>query len=261
MGSPPLRFVALLAAVAIAGVTAVSARADDQAARRVATSFMDALVRGDGKTACSLFTPETLQRLGGAERCNRMFAPSPEADDYRVMWILQEAFVAAQKSAVKRRGQFVTKKFRAKALARDMERLHEALTVHLGHDPSAAVGQLSTTVVLDTRSTARRVVLYAESDDGSIYRLSGTMLGDPDMREVWQGTPEVKPQEPEGRTWYELGETTFRGDSRAWMNVTWLYQDEEDLYRYELVLVLARVGDAYLVHDVFYSLASESDEG
>lgn len=166
MGSPPLRFVVLLAAAALAGATAVSARADEQGARRVAASFLDALIREDAEAACALFTAETLQRLGGAERCRRMFGPAPDAEDYEAMSTLHAAFVAAEKSAVKRRGQFVTKTFRAKAPARDMGRLNDAVTVRVGRDPSSAAGQLASTVILDSRTTSRRVVMYVESDDG-----------------------------------------------------------------------------------------------
>ena len=56
-----------------------------------------------------------------------------------------------------------------------------------GKGPQAAKGQLATTVVLDTRTTRRRVVLYAEGDTGTIYRATGTAFTDPTLKRAGQG--------------------------------------------------------------------------
>src|SRR5207253_6187867 len=72
-----------------------------------------------------------------------------------------------------------------------MERIDGDLTVKVGKGPKAAAGQLSTTAVLDTRTNARRVVIYAEGDSGTIYRATGTAFADPRFQKVAQGIPEA----------------------------------------------------------------------
>jgi hypothetical protein len=261
MGSPPLRLLAVVTALALAAVgTAAVARADEAGARATATAFLDALLRDDAKGACSLFSADAVSRMGGAERCERAYAPSPDEADYEVMFTLQRAFRVAEKSAVKRRGQFVTKRFRATALAREMEKLDEELTVRLGDGPAAARGQLATTVVVDRRSTSRRLVLYAESDDGSIFRISGVMLGNTDFQEVAQGTPEATRPDT-SRTWFELGRTTAQADGTVWVDGTWFYESSEGGEQYPFLLVLVPAANGYRIDDLYYSTIPEVEIG
>lgn len=123
----------------------------------------------------------------------------------------------------------------------------------MGNGPQAARGQLPTTVVVDRRSTSRRLVLYAESDDGSIFRISGVMLGNTDVREVAQGIPEGE-RPPSFRLWYELGRTTAHVDGTTWVEATWVIESSDGVERYPVLLVVAAATDGrHLVADVYYS--------
>jgi hypothetical protein len=151
----------------------------------------------------------------------------------------------------------VTKKFGVNKLARDMEKIEPELTVVVGKGPSAAKGRLVTTVVLDRRTTARRVVLYAESDDGSIWRMSAALDGGAQLDEVAQGIPETTtppaaPSEPE--VTYGIDSVSLLSDGRAFVGVTLREEEDGEEETYSLVLVLARVGTAYLVDDLLVSL-------
>lgn len=262
MESPPLRLAVVFGVlVAALGAAAGTARADESAVRATAVAFVDALNREDAATACRMLASPALARVGGPERCLKTLGGDREgAADYRAISTLQDAFRAAEKSAVRRRGAFVTKSFRLAALARDMQRIDDELTVRVGRGPRAAAGQLPTTVVLDTRSNARRVVLYAESDDGSIFRLSGAMLGHADVDEVAQGIAEASPPAAEPRE--EGLSVSFQVDhviehvGGAFVRGTLVYQ--ADGMRVEVVIALELVleSGSYLVNDYFYSLIS-----
>ena len=259
MGSPPLRIAAVVVAGILAGLAALPARADEQAATRAATAFLDAVGRGDADAVCAMFTPTALDRLGGAEKCRRLYGEQPDNSDFDAMRILQDALRAAEKSAVRRRGKFVTASFKVGALARDMERFDEDLTVRLGTGPRAAAGQLSTTVVLDRRTNARRVVLYAESDDGSIYRLSAAMLGRPDYEEVAQGVAEKDPgPSNEGTFAFQLGEVTAASGGRMFVAAKLMYTEDDETYTLDALIELAAASDGYRVADLYYSLVSSA---
>lgn len=260
MGSPPLRVLCLVLVVLIAGVAAVPAHAaDDAAARAAASSFLNALAIGDVATFCGLLTPETLARFGGVERCRRAFT-EPVRSDYETMGTLQRAYRAAQKSASKRKHQYVTKKFGPAALARDMQRIDKALTVRLGRSPSAAAGQLSTTIVLDTRSTARRLVLYAESDDGSIFRLSAPAQGEVEFDEVAQGVPEVPapsgPPEPQFQVL--LGDVISTANGNALVTATLVATEDGEVENYSVLVEVAATPAGYRVVTFYYSIFDEA---
>ena len=256
MAPPQLRLLVVLALAAVLVVGAAApARADEQGARATATAFLAALSRGDAASVCSLFSAEALEKLGGADRCRRSYSESPDEEDYRATWMLDQAFGAAEKSAVKRRGQFVTKSFVAKSLARDMERIDEDLTVKLGRGPKAAVGQLATTVVLDVRSNARRLVLYVESDDGSILRMSGTMLGRREIVEVATGVPEADRPEEDALS-FSIDRVTANGDGSSLVRVSVSYVEGGITIRYVYLLEVVPAGGGYAISDFFYSLIS-----
>jgi hypothetical protein len=261
MGSPPLRLIALLAAVLVAGATAVPARADEQGARQTAAAFLEALRQGDGAGVCALLTPQALSAAGGSADCAKTYSPQAEPSDFLAYEQLHTALRAAEKSAVKRRGQFVTKRFKVAQLAREMQRIDEELTVKLGNGPTAASGQLVTTVVLDRRSSSRRVVLYAEADDGSIWRLSSVMLGNPDITEVAQGVPEAAPAPREPSFTFGIRGVTFLADGSVLVaaSITYVFGDES--YTYGALIQLAPAGAGYLVADAFYSLVDVTESG
>jgi hypothetical protein len=261
MGSPPLRLIALLAAGSLAGVAAAPAHADEQGARHAAEAFLQALRMSNSTAACALLTPQALATAGGTAECEKAYGPADESPDYEAYGHLQQALRAAEKSAVKRRGQFVNKRFTVAKLAREMEKIDEELTVKVGQGPGAAAGQLVTTVVLDRRSSARRVVLYAEADDGSIWRLSSVMLGSPDIEEVAQGVPETGPAPREPAFEFTVGSVTFLPDGTALVRASITYRLADESYTYGALMQLAPAGAGYLVADAFYSFVDVTETG
>lgn len=245
----------LVAFAVLAGAAAVPAALADPAddARATATRFADAFSRGDSKTACGLLTPAALERLGGRDVCELVFSLSASftAQDAAVMRLLRRAHEAAHKSSEKRAGQYVSKKFNLRALARDMERIDGTLTVKLGGGPRAAAGQLDTTVVIDTRSTARRLVLYAESDDGSIWRLSAPSWGEPDLEEIAQGIPEAPPEPAFAMS---IDSVTLLSDGRALARGTLKISDDRDEGVFPMALVLVPSAGGFLVDDLLISI-------
>jgi hypothetical protein len=259
VGSPPfLRLAALVAAATVcaaAAATAASATPEDDA-RATAVAFADALTRGDHDRVCSLFSPDALRRLGGMERCRAPETDTEDEVDYVVLETLSRAHVAARLSATKRNGHYVTKRFGAKKLARDMEQLDDELTVKIGRGAAAAKGQLDSTVVLDPRTSARRVVLYAESDDGSIFRLSATSTGRPSYDEVGVGIPESTrpPAEPPALSFaVTIDSVTLDVSGTAYARGTYALSVDDMSIKLGLLLVLVRVDGAYFVDDMYYS--------
>jgi hypothetical protein len=254
MGSRRRLLLAVLVLVAsTASVSAAHADAAEEA-RAVADRFVKALLAGDVDTVCGLMSPKAQSRLGGADRCKRLFSDSTSDADRAAQLTLIRAASAAERSASRRNGQYVTKKFRLKHLARDIEFLEPDLTVVLGKGPDAAAGRLPTTVVIDTRSSARRLVLYAESDDGSIWRVTLAREGGGRLEEVAQGVPESsgsKPAEPE--ITYSIDSVALGTDARVIVSFTFVAVDDRERETWQLAIVLAPVGTSYLVDDLLYS--------
>jgi hypothetical protein len=254
------RFVLLIATLVTAsclGATATAATPEEDA-RATADAFVDALLHGNAERLCSLLSPAALERLGGPEQCRSSFTDTEADDDedYDAVDTLMRAYTAARLSATKRKGRFVTPKFGPRKLARDMEQLDSELTVKLGHSSAAAKGQLATTVILDTRSTARRVVLYAESDSGSIYRLSGTTGGRPSYDEVGVGIPEASPSSegpPERTVSAAISSVTVDTTGTAFARGTYTLTLEDHTFRLDILVVLVRVDGSYFVDDIFFS--------
>jgi hypothetical protein len=252
---------AILAGVAVCAVaaTAAPARSSNDAAD-VASRFLTALVLGDGKGACSLMTSTAVGRLEGIERCERAmgsFAAFSE-QDYQAFRSLDRAYEAAQENARTRGGKYVTKRFGARALARAIERAEPTLTVKLGRGPQAARGQLEQTIILDQRSTARRLVLYSESDDGSIWRLSAPASGEPDFDEVAQGIPESAPPDPS--TLFSIGSIMSLEQGQM------LVRAQLKLFAFvdaaiHVALVLTPSSGSYLVDDMLFSMVGGVEVG
>ena len=276
VGSPPLRhFLAVssvVGAIALASVSAATAAATSSAddAKTAATAFVQALGQRDAQRFCSLLSPDALQRTGGQAECLSSLSGGDEEDDadYATIEVLDRGYTAAKLSSTKRKGQFVTKKFGPKKLARDMEQLDSELNVKLGKSWTAAKGQLATTVILDTRSTARRLVLYAESDDGSIIRLSATPTGRPGYDEVGTGIAETSP--PSGGDsaptfTATIDSVIFDAAGAAYARGTLAISDPEEegfTFHYGILVVLVQVNGSWYVDDFFYStLSSGPDEG
>ena len=251
---------ALLAGLTLAGF-AGTARADNASdARAVADRFMAALIASDGQTACSLLSPRALAAFGGPE-CPQHFSSSADTSeaDFDALDTLVDAFKAARQSSARRHGAFVRKGFTVKKLARDMERIDSAITVKVGKGPLAAKGQLSTTVVLDRRTSARTVVIYVEGDSGAIYRAIGTAFDDPTIRKVADGTPEA-PKPPAAPPTYTIDSVTIAADGRAFVAIT-VTDPTSTPASVPFYLLLVPSDRGYLVDDILIPLIATIGEG
>ena len=252
--------IAVVTTLALAGL-AGTARADDSSdARAAGDRFVTALVSGDAVGICNTLTPRAVTALGGPQECPSHFTDDSDTGDYAALETLLKAYRAARQSSAARRGDFVRKHFTVRQLARDMERIDSDLTVKVGKGPKAAAGQLSTTAVLDTRTSARRVVIYAESDGGSIFRATGTAFSDPSLRKVAQGIPEAPkpppaPTPPPPTLTWSVDALSFLPDRTAYAVVT-LKDPTQQPPTESLVLVLKPGTSGYLVDDVLISLIS-----
>jgi hypothetical protein len=244
---------ALLALLALAGF-AGTARADNASdAKDVAGRFMTALLTNDSKTACSLLSPRALAAFGGPD-CQKEFATSDTSDaDIDALDTLTSAFKAARRSSARRHGDFVRKGFTVKQLARDMQRIDSDLTVKVGKGPLAAKGQLATTVVLDRRTTARRVVMYVEGDSGAIYRATGTAFDDPTIGKVAEGIPE-SPKPPSAPLTVTVDSVAFTSDGKAFVTVTVTDPTSSPPASVPFYLLLVPSDRGYLVDDILLSL-------
>ncbi len=261
MGSPLRRLgstVLIVLAIASACASAASARPTTvDEAGATALAFLNALGNNQPDKLCAMFTARAVAKLGGLEKCTTAFTQEdPTGDpDFAAVDTLSHAWAAAKKSASKRHGDFVTKHFKPLALARAMERLDPEVTVRLGRAPTAAAGQLVTTTILDTRSTGRRLVLYAESDDGSIMRLTASKHGTPTLDEVAQGVPEApstKPDKPEFTAAIDSVTIDSAGTASAWGTYAVTYEGETLSAR--VLILLTPSGTGYQVDDFFYSI-------
>jgi hypothetical protein len=255
-----LRLATAAVAVLVAAGFAGTARADNAAdARAVADRFMTAVVTNDGVTACNLFTPRALEAFGGKDCAERFSSTDASDSDYDALETLRKAYTAARKSSARRHGDFVRKGYGIKKLARDMERIDSDLTVKVAKGPLAAKGQLSTTAFLDKRTTARRVVIYAEGDSGAIYKVTGTAFSDPTLSKVADGTPEA-PKAPPPPLKYTIDSLALTADAKAYVGVTFIDPEtSKSAGSFVLLLVLSDRG--YLVDDILLPIVSTVDEG
>jgi hypothetical protein len=249
-----------VAAVLSLGALAGTARADNASdARAVADRFMAALIAGDAKTACSLLSPRALAALGGPDCPNRFLSSDTSDADIDALDTLTSAFKAARRSSARRHGDFVRKGFTVKQLARDMERIDSELHVKVGKGPLAAKGQLATTAVLDSRTTARRVVIYVEGDSGAIYRATGTAFDDPTVRKVADGTPEA-PKPPPAPPTYTIDSVAVASDGKAVVMAT-VSDPAGSSPSVPFYLLLVPSDRGYLVDDILLPLIALVGEG
>jgi hypothetical protein len=250
-----------LAALALLGAAVLAAAADAATAttvddaKAVATLFLNALAVGDGKTACGEMTPDLVAKLGGAATCAQGVSSSDVTHDEDAQTTLFLAYTAAREVARKHGNAFTSKKFKLRDLAAAIEKLASSIDVRLGKGPLAARGQLATTAVLDTRSTGRRAVFYAESDSGDILRLSGTVKGGADVAVVAQGTPEAPstPSAPVAAFTFVFGDDFEAPDGTVLLDVLLQSTDPAAPSNGALLLRLIPVDGRYLVDDLFVS--------
>lgn len=249
-----------IAALVVVGVLAGAATAataspaDD--AQAAASSFLNAWAVRDGQAACRLLTPDALAKFGGETTCEQSFSQNDEqsADDDAQQTLLL-AFVAARQIARAHRNAFTSKTFTLKRLAAAIDARVPSIDVRLGGGPLAAKGQLSTTAVLDTRSTARRAVFYAESDSGDILRASGAPSGGFDLQLVAQGIPETGPKAPQPPAFtFVFGDVFAASDGSVLLDTQLSSTDPKQTEKVALLLRLVPVGGHYLVDDLFVSV-------
>ena len=135
-----------------------------------------------------------------------------------------------------------------------MERIDSELTVKVGKGPQAARGQLSTTVVLDTRTSKRRVVIYVEGDSGTIYRATGTAFTDPTIKKAGQGIPESPKPQPKPPT-YTIDAVSILPDGRAFVAIS-VTDPTSSPATVPFYLVLVPSDRGYLVDDILISFVS-----
>jgi hypothetical protein len=144
-----------------------------------------------------------------------------------------------------------------------MERIDGDLRVIVGKNAKAAAGRLATTAVLDTRTNARRVVIYAEADSGAIFRVTGTAFSDPRITRVAQGIPEApKPPSPAAQSpppslTHTVNSVTIAANGTAYVAET--IADTAEKYSTDVLLVLVPSASGYLVDDALISLVSILD--
>ena len=126
-----------------------------------------------------------------------------------------------------------------------IQKHYGGVRVVTGRGPGAAKGRPSTWLVVDeARSSATRLVLYAESDAGTIFRLVGGVSSRPSVTAAAQGLPEPEP--PIG--WQVDGlELGGGGSAFVWGSLS---VGEE---RTAVLLRLAVEGGAWRVADLFVS--------
>jgi hypothetical protein len=247
---------AMLAVAGLAG----TARADNASdARAVADRFMTALIAGDTKSMCGLLSPRAVAAFGGPG-CPNLTSDDSTGADIDALDTLTSAYKAARRSSAKRHGDFVRKGFTVKQLARDMERIDGDLTVKVGKGPLAAKGQLATTVVLDSRTSARRVVIYVEGDSGAIYRASGTAFDDPTVQKVAEGTAEA-PKPPPAPPTYTIDSVAIAPDGKAFVSITVTDPSSSPPASSPFYLLLVPSARGYLVDDILLPLVALVGEG
>jgi len=126
--------------------------------------------------------------------------------------------------------------------------------VKVGKGPLAAKGQLSTTAVLDRRTSARRVVIYVEGDSGAIYRASGTAFDDPTVRKVADGTPEA-PKPPSAPPTYTIDSVAVAPDGKAYVSIT-VTDPSSNPPTVPFYLLLVPSDHGYLVDDILLPLVA-----
>lgn len=182
----------VLALLAPAAATSASAVTPEDA-RPVAEQFVRAFITEDAPTVCSLLSARLAARFASVEACvQTLFPPARAAAnefyDREALSRLELGFEAARLAALDSpTGRFPTP---AKKLSLAVRSLLPLTRVVVGAGATVVRDTDTRTLGIDrTRSTATRVVFYAESDSGVIFRLAGTLRGTSKVAAVAQGVP------------------------------------------------------------------------
>ena len=235
---------ALLSLALLAPATATAAgAASPEDARPVAEQFVKALVSGDGATACSLVSTRLKLTLG-PDCVDALSSDESDADD-EARGSLTEAYVVALgfKNA---QGRFLTP---AKSLKAVMEDTVDELTFVIGTGPGVVRNRKHTVIGIDrVRSTGTRVVFYAESDSGTIFRLTGGVRGGaPAIAAAAKGVPEPVPPPPE----LQLVSRALADGVNAFVVVTLTSAGTSE----DVLLRMVLEGESWRVDEIFIPLS------
>ena len=245
-----LLVLAALLAAGCAATAALAAPADD--ARAVADRFFAALIAEDGKTACGLFSARAVAILGGPDKCaagliddsggssadNPRTGDEDNPDDFLARAILDHVFGDARALGVAR-GGYVTKQAKVARLVRDLRMLEPELGFSAGKGADAARGTSSNHVIVDSRTSARVLTLYVESDTGTIWRLSAHGFAHATIAKGGMGiavkpipappTPAAPPQ-PEVPPTFTVAAVTMLDETSAYATITITYEGKSASY-------------------------------
>ena len=244
MGS--IRIVAAVAAIALVvpAAAAAAGAATPEEARPVAEQFVRALVTSDGAAACLLVSARMQQRLGADCASDLSDSSDDGSADVDARGSLIEAYVAALGS-VTSRGTFPTP---AKALKAELETAVDEVTFVIGSGPGVVRNRKHTVVGIDrVRSNATRVVLYAESDSGTIFRLNGKLRGSPAIAKAANGVPAPAPPLPE----FQFASVAFGDAVTAFVLVTVSAEGASQ----DILLRLAFEGEAWRVDEIYLPIS------
>ena len=269
--------VAVVAAVCMAAA-ALAAPPDD--ARAASERFLAALSAKDVNTACGMLTARTLALVGGPQKCTEFFSDDEEersvedeADssakairaergfqDRVEEIVLREVFDDARALGLAR-GAYVTKQVPLTKLLRELRTLEPMLRFSIGTRPSAARGKHRLHVVVDRKTLGRTLVLYAESDSGTIFRLTAHGFTTAKVVNAGRGIPTKvtrrpapPPKQPEAEepVTFAVTGVTLLDDATAYVTVDVTYEG----HAFPYVVSLKLEGGAWKVDDLFVGIFS-----
>jgi hypothetical protein len=183
--------VTMLAALGLAAAGAGAATAAPQDdAQAAADAFLKALDAGNAEATCALMTGRLQATLSQGQTCVQLLTGDDPAvaQDSQAASLLIDAWLAAQLARLNEPGALYPTPGRR--LAAGIRSRLRGTRVIVGAGVNAARNQAGTTVVVDGRlSTKRRIVLYAESDSGTIVRLTAGLKGNPAVTRGGRGVP------------------------------------------------------------------------
>jgi hypothetical protein len=263
----------MLLAAATAGTAALAAPPDD--ARSAAERFVNALVTEDAATTCSLFSARIVKLLGGPEECAKVSEDSPgdsesedfpfgagedeDVDDYIAQRVLDAVFRDARAIGLAR-GGYVTKQAGLTRLVNELRTLEPGLSFSIGQGAQAARAKKFTHVVVGRQTGLRALVLYAESDTGTIWRLSANGFTRSKTAPAGKGIPAkparpatpATPKAPEQPPTFAITGVALVDDVSAYVTVTTQYEGTT----FPFVLSMKLEDGAWKVDDIMVGLFS-----
>ena len=184
-------------ALGVAGAGAATAAPQDDA-QAAADAFLKALDADNAQAACALMTGRLQASLSQGATCVQLLTPAnpAPAQDSQEASLLIDAWLAASLARLNEKGALYPAT--ARKLATGIRTRLSGVRVVVGTGVASARNQQATTVVVDGKlSTKRRIVLYAESDSGTIVRLTAGLKGNPAVARGGTGVPApVPPDSP-----------------------------------------------------------------